>query len=115
MPTTAGLFGFASQVKALLARGEISGDPEPAGWVGFLPVRQRSRAVYDASRNSGAPGRRNPAETISMHSSAPKSARQAIRLDQSQNSPAALQRSPYQSIVIPGRRFVASGRLLHSN
>lgn len=27
---------FASQVKALLAGGRVSGDPEPAGWAGFL-------------------------------------------------------------------------------
>ena len=26
---------FASQVKALIAGGEVSRDPEPAGWVGF--------------------------------------------------------------------------------
>jgi asparagine synthase (glutamine-hydrolysing) len=30
-----GSLRFASQVKALLAGGEVSRDPEPAGWVGF--------------------------------------------------------------------------------
>ena len=28
-------FRFASQVKALIAGGKVSKDPEPAGWVGF--------------------------------------------------------------------------------
>src|SRR6202012_4730214 len=30
-----GTLRFASQVKALLAGGAISRDPDPAGWVGF--------------------------------------------------------------------------------
>jgi asparagine synthase (glutamine-hydrolysing) len=33
--TTSGILRFASQVKALLAGGAVSHDPEPAGWVGF--------------------------------------------------------------------------------
>jgi asparagine synthase (glutamine-hydrolysing) len=32
---TSGTVRFASQVKALLAGGGVSNDPEPAGWVGF--------------------------------------------------------------------------------
>ena len=41
---------FASQVKALLASGKVSRDPEPAGWVGFglfgsVPEEMRDAAV----------------------------------------------------------------------
>ena len=47
-------FRFASQVKALLAGGAMSRDPDPAGHVGLLPVRQRARAVHDLSRDPRA-------------------------------------------------------------
>ena len=50
-------FRFASQVKALLAGGAVSRDPEPAGHGRLLPVRQRARAVHDLPRDPRAAGR----------------------------------------------------------
>ena len=50
-------FRFASQVKALLAGGAVSREPDPAGIVGLPSVRQRARAVHDLSRDPCAAGR----------------------------------------------------------
>ena len=50
-------FRFASQVKALLAGGAISREPEPAGQVGILFVGQRARAIHRLSRHPRAAGR----------------------------------------------------------
>ena len=47
-------FRFASQVKALLAGGGVSRDPEPAGSGRLPPVRQRARAFHLISRNPRA-------------------------------------------------------------
>ena len=45
------VFRFASQVKALLAGGQISRAPDPAGLAGFISVGQRARAFDDLARH----------------------------------------------------------------
>ena len=76
MPTTAGRLRFASQVKALLAGGKVSRDPEPAGWVGYCSFRQCSRTLYDLSGNPcfasgfdalGGSRRRSRDKTVFFH------------------------------------------------
>ena len=44
-------FRFASQVKALLAGGQISKEPDPAGLVGFYLWGQRARAFDDLAHH----------------------------------------------------------------
>lgn len=52
-----GTLRFASQVKALLAGGQIDTRPEPAGHVGFFFVGQRARALHPAPWHPRTAGR----------------------------------------------------------
>ena len=50
-------FRFASQVKALMAGGAVSRDPEPGRPRWILPFRKYSGAFHDIPRNQGTAGR----------------------------------------------------------
>ena len=90
-------FRFASQVKALLAGGKVSRDPEPAGWVGFclfgsvpepFTTYQEIRALpagstlwvdrigYSTSQSSTSP---SPMRTVDAE--AARSAPQTMKID----------------------------------
>ncbi len=56
-PTTAGRSASPRRSRRCSPAARSSRDPDPAGAVGLLPVRQRARAVHDLSRDPRAAGR----------------------------------------------------------